>query len=196
MSALLAAPTRIDPTRAVLLLIDFQERLAAVMPTAQRLSCERNITMLLELARRLQIPVVVSEQYSKGLGPTVQTLQTALEAPDLIVLRMEKMEFACTDAPAWSDINAKLGTARTQFVVVGMETHVCVYQTVRGLRNAGHEVHVPKDAVISRREGNFEVGLQLIDKMGAFVSSTEVVIFDALKVAGTDDFKAMSRLVK
>src|SRR5262245_4461617 len=86
----------LDPTRAALLLVDFQEKLAAVMPPAEREICERNICLLIELARRLSIPVILSEQYPKGLGPTVATLAAAIAEPGVAVTRIEKLEFACT----------------------------------------------------------------------------------------------------
>jgi nicotinamidase-related amidase len=89
-----------------------------------------------------------------------------------------------------------VGPGRDQWIVVGMETHICVYQSVRGLRQGGAEVHVVRDAVISRQEANFLVGLGLIERTGAFVSSTETLVFDALGSAGSDAFKAMSRLVR
>lgn len=188
-------PTRIDPARAVLIVIDVQERLAAVMPPAQLAVLERNATTLLELARNLGIAVVVSEQYPKGLGPTRAPVQAAV-AQLARVARLEKTTFACTDAPGWATVRAELGPGRDQWLVAGMETHICVYQTVRGLRSEGAEVHVARDAVLSRQEANLEVGLGLIERTGAFVSSTEAIVFDALRSAGSDAFKAMSRLVK
>jgi nicotinamidase-related amidase len=192
---MLPAPTRIDAARAVLLVIDLQERLAAVMPQVGRALVERNVATLLELARHLALPVVVSEQYPKGLGPTREPLRVA--AADLPrVARLEKTTFACTDAPGWSAVREIVGPGRDQWIVVGMETHICVYQSVRGLRQGGAEVHVVRDAVISRQEANFLVGLGLIERTGAFVSSTETLVFDALGSAGSDAFKAMSRLVK
>src|SRR3954465_3124349 len=122
---------RVDRARAALLLVDFQERLAAVMAPGELAACERNITLLIELARQLQLPVVLSEQYPKGLGPTVAGLKLALAEPGLTLRTLEKVEFACTDAPGFAAIQRDLG--RDQWIVVGMEAHVCVYQTARGL---------------------------------------------------------------
>src|SRR4051794_7188491 len=120
------AALRIAPERAALLLVDFQERIAAAMPGPERAACERNIQILVELARRRQIPVVVSEQYRRGLGPTVAALEAAL-AP-LAPARFEKMEFACTGSAAFRSIYERLG--RSQWLVTGMEAHICVWQTV------------------------------------------------------------------
>jgi nicotinamidase-related amidase len=185
---------RVDRARAAVLLVDFQERLAAVMAPGDVAACERNIIVLLELARRLHLPVVVSEQYPKGLGPTVNGLRAALAESGLMLERIEKLEFSCTDAPAFPDLYRRLG--RDQWIVVGMETHVCVYQTARGLAAMGARVHVPADAVISRAPANARIGLDLCARAGAVVTATETVVFDALHRAGTEEFRALSRLVK
>ena len=187
-----SAALRVAPERAALL-VDFQERIAAVMPGPERAACERNIQILLELARRKQIPVVVSEQYSRGLGPTVAALEAAL-AP-VAPARFEKMEFACTGSAAFRSI-LSIWLGRTQWLVTGMEAHICVWQTVRGLRSWGAEVHLPADAVIPRAPENRRLGVELARAAGAVVTSTETVVFDALERAGGEDFKALSRLVR
>jgi nicotinamidase-related amidase len=177
-----------------LVLVDVQTKLAAVMPAAAMAAVERNILILIELARRLRWPVIWSEQYTKGLGPTVPALAAALAHPDLQISRVEKLTFACTDDPAFQAAWAAL--ARPCAVVVGMEAHVCVWQTARGLRRLGNQVFVAQDAVIARDPGNLGVGLDLARQAGAVVTSTETVVFDALGRAGTDDFRALSRLLK
>jgi nicotinamidase-related amidase len=190
----MVSPLRIDPARAALLLIDFQDKIAGAMPPAERAACERNVLILLELARRLRIPTVVSEQYPKGLGPTVPALAAAAAAPELHVSRLEKVEFGCTDAAPFRPMFDRLD--RAQWIVTGMEAHVCVWQTVRGLLGWGATVHLPADAVISRSAANLRVGLALAERAGAVVTSTETVVFDALVKAGSEDFKALSRLVR
>src|SRR6185436_4235336 len=180
--------------RAALLLVDFQERLAAVMAPGDVAAAVRNIVLLFELARQLRIPVVISEQYPRGLGPTVAALREALLQPGLAIERVEKIEFSCTDSPAFLEVHRKL--ARDQWIVVGMEAHVCVYQTARGLVAMGARVHVPADAVVSRAPTNVRIGLDLCGRAGAYVTATETVVFDALKRAGTDEFRALSRLLK
>jgi nicotinamidase-related amidase len=185
---------RLDSQRAALLLVDFQERLAAVMAPGEIAACERNIVLLFELARRLHIPVVVSEQYPRGLGPTVAGLKLALSDPGLVVEKVEKIEFSCVDSPAFKEVHRRLG--RDQWIVVGMEAHVCVYQTARDLVALGARVHVPADAVISRAPANVRIGLDLCTRAGAIVTGTETVVFDALRRAGTDEFRALSRLLK
>jgi nicotinamidase-related amidase len=188
------SPLRLEPERAVLLIVDVQTKLSAAMVQADLAGCARNWLILVELARRLQIPVVWSEQYPQGLGPTVPALAEALGQPGLRLHRFEKITFSCTDCEALPPLYQALG--RRQWIVVGMETHVCVWQTVRGLLGWGAEVHVPVDATISRAPANHRVGLALCERAGAVVTSTETLAFDALGRAGTEDFKAISRLVR
>ncbi len=188
---------RVDPARAALLVVDIQDRLAAAMPAEGRALLERNVLILIEAARRLGMPIVASEQYPKGLGPTVPALQEALAAAEqagAVVRRFEKVEFAAPQAPAWDGIWEDL--RRQQWIVTGMEAHVCVYQSIRELAGRGAVVHAPGDAVISRTPENKAVGLALIERAGGVVTSTETVVFDALQRAGTEDFRALSRLIK
>jgi nicotinamidase-related amidase len=175
------------------LIVDFQERLAAAMPPGERQECERNVLTLIEVAKRLGLPVMLSEQYPKGLGATVPSIAAALGGVAGLE-RIEKLEFACTDSAAFRAPYDKFG--REQWIVAGMEAHVCVYQTVRGLIDLGATVHVPGDAVISRAAANHRIGLGLVERAGAVVTSTEVVAFDLLQRAGTDDFKAISKLIR
>jgi nicotinamidase-related amidase len=193
------AELRVDPAGAVLLIVDVQVRLAGAMDPQGLAACERNILTLIELARRLGMPLVVSEQYPRGLGPTVPAIAGALEAAaagGARLLRLEKTAFACTGEPAFAGLLEQLGGERRQWLVTGMESHVCVWQTVRGLRALGRSVQVIEDAVLSRQAANHRLGLALCDRAGAIVTSTETVAFDALVRAGSEDFKAISRLVK
>jgi len=185
---------RVDPARAALMVVDIQERLARAMAPGELAGCERNIVALLAMAARLRVPVVVSEQYPQGLGRTIAALEVALAEPGLTVERFEKIDFACDRAPAFADIDRRLG--RDQWILVGMEAHICVYQTARGLAARGAQVQVPADAVLSRTAANLQRGLSLIERTGALVTTTETVVFDALTRAGTDDFRALSRLLK
>ncbi|MBE7448344.1 MAG: isochorismatase family protein [Kofleriaceae bacterium] len=143
--------------------------------------------------RRFALPVIISEQYPRGLGRTTAAVAGAFE-PVKGVCYFEKIEFAATSALAWRE--AVTGMERRTWLVAGMETHVCVYQTVRALRAAGHAVHVLADAVASRTPANWQNGLDLGARTGAVVTNTETVVFDLLGRAGTDDFKLLSRLVK
>ena len=184
----------IAPARSVLLIVDIQERLAAAMPRSVMEQVERYTTVLVELARRKSLPVVVSRQYPKGLGPTVPSIEGALAGLD--VHRFDKLEFSVTAAPGFAPVQRALGSRRTQWIVVGMETHVCVYQTARDLVASGQQAFVPRDVVASRTQDNWKTGLALIERAGGVVTSAETVIFEVLGQAGTEDFKALSKLLK
>jgi nicotinamidase-related amidase len=185
----------VEPSRAALLVIDVQERLAAAMPPEAMAALTRNLVVLCEAAGRFGLPVVASQQYPRGLGATIGPVEDALAAlpPDL-VHRFDKVEFSACAAPASAGLWPRL--ARDTWIVAGMETHVCVYQTVRHLREGGAAVHVVRDAVLSRSDENRATGLALIERTGAVITSTEVVVFDLLQKAGTEDFKALSRLIR
>jgi nicotinamidase-related amidase len=178
---------RLEPSSTVLLVVDVQEKLAAAMPKDALDRLVKNAGILVETAKALGMRVIASEQYPKGLGPTLAALAVPVPA-------FPKMTFdACSDlaiARALSDAGAR------SVVVVGMETHVCVFQTARELVKRGYATHVVADAVTSRTEENRSLGLALCERAGAIVTPTETVAFDLLGAAGTDAFKAVSRLVR
>jgi nicotinamidase-related amidase len=181
--------------RAVLLVIDIQERLTAAMPESQATKMIANTRILIEAAGRLGVPIVVSQQYPKGLGPTVGAVEEALAAVQgTPVHRFDKLEFSAAAAPAFAQLPPSPG--RDQWIVCGEETHVCVYQTVRDLVGHGPQVHVVADAVASRTKANWRVGIDLAARVGAVPTSTEVVVFDLLGKAGTDEFKSLSKIIK
>jgi len=177
------------PPTTALLIIDWQERLCAAMPADVVERNTRNVTHLLTLAARLDIPVVATEQYPQGLGPSVEPVRALLPRPAL-----PKVSFsAVRDAAAASALRE---TGRGTVVVAGMETHICVYQTVRDLVAAGYVVHVPADAVVSRFETNWRQGLELIRAAGALITTTETALFDLLKVGQGEAFKEVSRRIR
>ena len=183
---------RLIADSTVLLVVDVQERLAAAMPQEAVSRLVENAGILLETARLLGIAVVVSEQYPKGLGVTVKPLAEKL-AP-LGVTPLPKVTFdACGDLAI---ARALAATAPRSVVVVGMETHVCVFQTARELVKRGYATHVVADAVASRVEDSRRVGLSLCERAGALVTTTETVAFDLLERAGSDAFKAVSKLIR
>lgn len=182
--------------QCVLLLIDIQEKLAAAMEPEVMASVLRNTNILLEAARRMGIPVVVSEQYPKGLGSTLAGLGGALDQIDELS-RIEKTDFSVCAVGEFDEIaQAMKAKGRSQWLVTGMETHICVYQSARALREAGASVHLPVDAVISRAKHNYRVGLGLAERCGAVLSSTETIVMDLLGCARGDDFKAISKLIR
>ncbi|MHB1844954.1 MAG: isochorismatase family protein [Deltaproteobacteria bacterium] len=179
---------RLDRARAALLVCDVQERLALAMAPADLEAMVRNCVRLVEGAKLLGLPILWTEQYVKGLGPTVAALREAIGERATAV---EKLDFSCLVPKLTADLEG-----RGQLVVCGMETHVCVFQTVRDLEERGIRAFVPGDAVLSRTRANWQVGLDLMRGMGATVTSTETVLFDLTKCAGTDEFRAISKLVK
>jgi nicotinamidase-related amidase len=180
-------------TRAALMIVDFQQRLAPAMPEEILAAVLRDSGILIQAARRLGLPIVVSQQYPKGLGATLYLIEDALAGAEQLH-RYDKLAFSAVDAPEFAELAPKLG--RDQWLVCGMETHVCVYQSARGLVARGYQAHVCADAVSSRTKTSWRVGLDLIEKSGAIVTTTEASVFDLLRVAGTDDFKALSKLIK
>ena len=185
--------SQLSRTRAALLVVDIQDKLAAAMPEDVLAQAVRNTAVLIETARRMWMPIVVSQQYPRGLGATVPAIEDALrDAPTLH--RFDKMIFSAADAPEFGALAPKLG--RDQWIVTGMEAHVCVYQSARGLVSRGYNVHVPADAITSRTKSNFKIARKLIQDVGATLTSTEVVVFDLLGTAADVEFKALSRLIK
>jgi nicotinamidase-related amidase len=175
---------------AVLVVIDVQEKLCVAMDKDVLEKLSKNIGILLESAAELDLPVLVTEQYVRGLGATLPELKEKAAS----AAHYEKMTFSCCGC---SDFVAALkATGRTQVIITGMETHVCVLQTVIELREAGFTVHIVKDAVMSRNKQNWETAIQTMTLAGAVPTCTESVLFQLLKIAGTDEFKKLSKLVK
>jgi nicotinamidase-related amidase len=183
---------RLDPSSTVLLVVDVQEKLAAAMPQAAMDRLVSQTLVLLESARLLGVPAIATEQYPRGLGPTVAPLAEKLRA--LGVEAIDKMTFDACGEPRVTRALAE--RAPRAVVLAGMETHICVFQTARELTRRGLEVHVVADAVVSRRDENRALGLGLCERAGALATPTETVVFDWLGRAGTDAFKAISRLVR
>lgn len=191
------------PSRACLLVIDIQERLLPAMPPAIAEHVVKNTQILINAMATFSLPIVVSQQYPKGLGPTVAPIAEALadaEKRGSQVYRFDKVEFSAAAAEVFHTLPpAELTGAlmqREQWIIAGMETHVCVYQTVRDLVGPACAVHVASDAVSSRTKANWKIGIDLMRETGARITSTEVVVFDLLKKAGTEQFKALSKTIK
>jgi len=191
-------------SRAALLVIDIQERLVPAMPPEVAAQVIKNTTILVAAAARFGIPIIVSQQYPKGLGQTVPELVAALTAAEsdhgAAVYRFDKVCFSAAASEAFQALPPaeKIGAmmTREQWIVCGMETHVCVYQTVRELVGPACAVHVVSDAVASRTKANWRLGLELAREVGAGLTSTEVVVFDLLGQAGTEEFKTLSKMIR
>jgi nicotinamidase-related amidase len=173
---------------AVILIIDLQERLMNSMKDREKVY--KNSNLLLNLAKEMGIPVIISEQYPKGLGATVDLIKQNLPEDYAYV---EKVSFSTCGSGLLEILK---DMSRKTVIVAGSETHVCVFQTVRDLIYAGYNVHVSRDAVCSRFDENYENGLDLMKDLGAVVSNTETIVFDLLKMSGTPAFKAISPLLK
>jgi nicotinamidase-related amidase len=178
----------LNKNNAVLLIIDIQERLAVVMDRKDQVV--RNTLHLVELAKMQNIPVVVTEQYPKGLGRTLPEITAALPS----YLPIEKVSFNCCGEPSFNEQMQRLG--KKKVIVTGMETHICVLQTSVGLLQAGFDVHLVQDAVCSRTKGNWRSGVELIRDAGGVITNTETALFQLLGVAGTQEFKAISNRIK
>jgi nicotinamidase-related amidase len=166
--------------RTALVVVDVQE---AFRPYASFARVASACAKLVQAARILELPALVSEQYPKGLGRTVA--EVGLEGER----RIEKSVFSAARSEGF-DLEG-----RDQALVCGIETHVCVSQTVHDLLERGVEVHVPADAVGSRHELDYERGLERMERAGAVVSTVEAALFELLERAGTPEFKAVQRLI-
>jgi nicotinamidase-related amidase len=183
---------RLDPRTTLLLIVDVQERLAAAMPQAGLDRLIVNAGILLEAARVLGVPALASEQYPKGLGPTVAPIADKLRA--LGVSPIDKLTFDAAAEPRIAHAIAE--RAPRAVVLVGLEAHVCVFQTARELSRLGKDVRVVADAVASRHESHRALGVALCERAGAVAMPTESVVFDWLGRAGTDDFRLVSKLMR
>lgn len=170
---------------AVLVVVDLQEKLLPAIAEKDRVL--RNSLLLLRAARELELPVVLTTQYAKGLGPTVPEVQA--EAPG--VSPVDKVAFGCFGSEEFISHLAGF-PGRDQLLVAGIESHICVAQTVLGALGEGYQVHVATDAVGSRAPADREVGLRRMERAGAVLSSTEMAVYELL---GRSDGEAFKRLL-
>lgn len=175
----------------MLIVIDVQERLMPVIH--QRDEVVNNIEKLVRGCHVLDVPLLVTEQYVKGLGTTVEPLRRALEETS----GYRPVEKSCFSAYGCGEFLAEMrALRRKQVIVAGVEGHVCVYQTVLDLVGAGHEVTLAADAISSRTAENRDIALRRMTAEGARLGSVEMILFELLVTSGTDEFRAISRLVK
>jgi nicotinamidase-related amidase len=178
------APAKLDRDRATIVIVDIQEGFRKAIPGFDEIVSAAST--LVRGAGEMGVPVVVTEQYPKGLGPTAPELAGHLpEGTEPIA----KTRFSAAAADGFD-----LG-GREQAVVCGIESHVCVNQTVLDLLGRGLEVHVVSDAVGSRDSANRDLGLHKAERAGAWLTSVETALFELLEEAGSDEFKAVQRLV-
>jgi nicotinamidase-related amidase len=181
-------PRMLNVASTALLLIDFQERLFPAMHDKDKLL--RNVVKLVQGAKVLEIPILLTEQYPKGLGPTVPEIRSLI--PD--IKPVEKVCFNCCDEDlCCSTLD---GLKRKQVLIAGIEAHICVYQTALALVQSGYEVQVAGDCVDSREPENKVTALSRMVGEGISLTTMEMALFELLKEAKGDKFKQISNIVK
>lgn len=173
---------------AVLLVIDIQGKLASLMHQKEMMI--QNVQRMIRGCQILNIPILWTEQAPDKLGPTLPEIKALLIDHQPI----SKLTFSCADEPVFTRELHKL--YRNQVLVTGIETHICIYQTVRDLITCGHEVEVIVDAVSSRTPENKKMGIQKMNDMGAGLMSTEMALFELLRIAQGEQFKQIQNMIK
>jgi nicotinamidase-related amidase len=179
-------PSMMSAEDTGLLVIDVQEKLMALIPQAGSVVC--NIAFLIDVARLLRMPVQASEQYPRGLGPTVPELAQRLPT------RPDKLAFSCCALPAL--VTEFQRQARPKLLLAGIEAHVCVQQSALDLLAAGFRVYVAADAVASRYPVDRDFALRRMEQAGVVLTTTEAAGFEWVRQAGTPEFKTLSKLVQ
>ena len=180
----------INRDNTALLVIDIQERLIAAMKPEIQESIKKNTSILIETSKIHNMPIVVSEQYKKGLGPTVTELSDKMSDADYL----EKIHFDCMKDDG---LQKKMtGIDKKNIIIAGMEAHVCVFQTALSLLKSGCNVIIASDAVSSRRKHDWETALKALSGAGAVIYPTETISFMILEKAGTPEFKSLAPMFK
>jgi len=182
---------QIKRDNSLLLLIDVQQGLMEVMKHDVRSEVERNVNLLVTSARVMNLPVVTTEQYPRGLGLTLESIRRNL---DDLYRPVEKTTFSCCDEPAFQA--AMRPFSGRSVLIAGAEAHICVLQTVVDLLANGYQVHLVADAVCSRHKFDWKTALKFCVQAGAVMTTTEIAIFQLIKEAGTPEFKALSPMIK
>lgn len=178
----------IHRTDSLLLVVDIQEKLAPAIHDTERVAA--NSVRLLQAAAQLQVPSFVSEQYVRGLGPSLPAIRTAAGHARFF----EKTHFSCAAEPGIVDLLRASG--RQQVILTGTETHVCVLQTALGLREAGFDVYLVADAASSRTPENRQAAIDRLRAAGVGIVTTEMVLFEWLHRAATEEFRTLLPLIK
>jgi nicotinamidase-related amidase len=185
---LMRHPSLLDRKRAALAVIDMQQAFAPMIADFEELASR--ITIVIEACRLIDLPILVTEQYPKGLGRTVETIAEALPGG---LSPIEKLSFSACGV---QEFDTQLRERHIEQVIVcGIEAHICVSQTAHDLLQNGYQVHVLSDAVRTRLERNTPIALDKLAKAGAIISSVEMALFELIG-AGTPEFKQMQALVK
>ncbi|QZY55619.1 isochorismatase family protein [Crassaminicella profunda] len=178
---------RILKENTTAMIIDVQKRL---LPHMQNKELSKNLAILIEGLNGLDIPFIVSEQYTKGLGSTVDEIMGVLENFEII----EKMSFSCYDEPT---LQEKIDYMNKEWIIIaGIESHICVLQTVIDLIDNGYMPIVIEDCISSRKENDKKIAIERMKKEGAVISTYESILFELCRYAGNETFKTISKLVK
>jgi nicotinamidase-related amidase len=180
----------LEAEQCALIVVDLQEKL--LPPIWHKEQMVKNAQLLIRLADILKIPAIVTTQYAKGLGNTVPEIASLLpeSAP------IDKLMFSCFGSDVFCSLLKRLPGERTTVLLCGMETHICVMQSALDALREGYVVHVASDAVSSRAEWNWHVGLDRMRAAGAVISSTEMIIYELLRSSGAPAFKALLPYLK
>ncbi len=179
---------RLSPDITVFACVDLQEKLFAAMHEKEKLA--KNASILVQAAKILEVPLIVSEQYPNGLGKTIPSISSHFQPHTKI---FEKMEFSALANKSFHDAIPKPPQA---MVIFGIEAHICVLQTALDAKAMGYEAHVVSDATSSRTEENWRHALDRLGQSGIFISPTETILFQLLGSASNEKFKSVQALVK
>lgn len=180
----------LEPEQCALVVVDIQEKL--LPPIFQKDQLVRNSQLLIRAARVLKIPTFVTTQYAKGLGATIPEIASLL--PETVAV--DKDRFSCFGSDAFCGMLKSLPANRNTLLLCGMESHICVAQTALAALREGYLVHVASDAVSSRTEWNWKIGLERMRDAGAVISSAEMMIYELLRSSGSAAFKEMLPYLK
>ncbi len=180
----------LNAAECALVVIDIQEKL--LPPIFNKEALVRNAALLIQAAKILNIPVLATTQYVKGLGGTVPEIASLLDG----VAFIDKTEFSCFGKDTFCSAVKELPGHRNTMLLCGMEAHICVMQTALAALEQGYLVHVASDAIGSRHEWNWQVGMERMQNAGCVISSTEMMIYELMRRSGTPEFKELLKYIK
>lgn len=180
--------SRIDRANTAAIIIDVQERLYPIIHENEAMT--KNIITLIKGLKALEVPILMTQQYTKGLGTTIALIKEALGDHEHI----EKMSFSCCGDNGFMDTFEKLG--KKNVILMGIESHVCVLQTALDLLDKGYTPVIIEDCVSSRKPNDKKIAVKRMRSEGAVISTCESILFELTVVSGTEQFKAISKLVK
>jgi nicotinamidase-related amidase len=181
---------RLEPEKSALVVIDIQERMMPAIPARDEVI--KNSVLLMKAANIMGVPVVATTQYLARIGPLLPEVQAELGSRDAL----DKVEFSCFANKGINTAIKQLPKEVNTLIVCGVETHICVYQTVLAGMMNGYRMWVPADAVNSRAEMNYRTGLDRIREVGGVVANSEMIVYEWLQKAGTPAFKELLPYIK